>query len=163
MKVVTAGFDSYRDSLYRRQLESGASSTSQTMFSIVTDSGIDFTNTFSREKPDRLADTGAGVAIADYDSDGEVDIYLLAAEGPNKLFRGLGDFKFEDVTDAAGVDGSIGKKDTISTGASFADVDNDGDLDLLVCNMNDLDILYINRGDGTFKDCLLYTSDAADE
>lgn len=152
MKVVTAGFDSYRDSLYRRQLKSDTSSTSQKMFSIVTDSGIDFTNTFSREKPDRLADTGAGVAIADYDSDGEVDIYLLAAEGPNKLFRGLGDFKFEDVTDAAGVDGSIGKKDTISTGASFADVDNDGDLDLLVCNMNDLDILYINRGDGTFKD-----------
>ena len=83
MKVVTAGFDSYRDSLYRRQLKSDTSSTSQKMFSIVTDSGIDFTNTFSREKPDRLADTGAGVAIADYDSDGEVDIYLLAAEGPN--------------------------------------------------------------------------------
>ena len=152
MKVVTTGFDSFRDSLYRRQLESGASSTSQTMFSIVSDSGIDFTNDFSRANPNRLAETGAGVAIADYDGDGEVDIYLMAAEGPNKLFRGLGDFKFEDVTDAAGVDGSVGSKDTISTGASFADVDNDGDLDLFVCNMNDLDILYVNRGDGTFKD-----------
>jgi hypothetical protein len=92
------------------------------------------------------------VAIADYDNDGQADIYLLALEGSNRLFRGLGDFKFEDVTEQAGVDGTVLGQNAWGSGASFADVDNDGDLDLFVCNMNSADVLYINNGDGTFKD-----------
>ena len=138
-------------SLLRKRLESNDASTG-TRFVQVDDSGIGFTNTFPRKRPNRLIETGAGVAIADYDGDGEADVYLLATEGPNKLFRGLGNFKFEDVTDTAGVDGTVDGKPAWGAGASFADVDNDGDLDLLVCNMGSRDLLYINQGDGTFSE-----------
>lgn len=148
----TPGFDVFSENLFKKKFDSSPGSQATTRFAKVTDSGIQFTNTLPRDNPNRLAETGSGVAIADYDGDGEVDVYLLAVDGPNKLFRGLGDFKFEDVTEAAGVDGSVGNKDAWAAGASFADVDNDGDLDLFVGNMTSTDILYINQGDGTFKD-----------
>ncbi|QEG23703.1 FG-GAP-like repeat-containing protein [Mariniblastus fucicola] len=152
--VATDGFDPFRDGLLRRKLNSANASAdsakAKTQFSLVLDSGIEFTNTFPRNKNNRLIETGSGVAIGDYDGDGEADVYLLAAEGPNKLYRGLGGFKFEDVTATAGVDGSTLGNDALAAGASFADVDNDGDLDLFVCNMASADLLYINQGDGTF-------------
>tara|TARA_Y100001968_G_scaffold740_1_gene578 strand:- start:8572 stop:10464 length:1893 start_codon:yes stop_codon:yes gene_type:complete len=73
---------------------------------------------------------GMGVAIGDYDNDALPDIYLTAV-GANRLFRNLGNGKFVDVTYQAGVAGS---DDEWSTSAAFADIDNDGDLDLFVCN-----------------------------
>ena len=54
--------------------------------------------------------------------------------------------QFEDVTARAGVDGG----DAWGTGATFTDVDNDGNLDLFVCNLASPNLLYMNRGDGTF-------------
>ena len=148
-----AGFEAVPSNtdLYRKPLTSVAK-TGTTDFTRVTNSGIEFTNIFPPDKADRLIETGAGVAIADYDGDGEVDVYLLATEGPNKLYRGLGGFKFEDVTEKAGVAGEVDGQDAWAAGASFADVDNDGDLDLFVCNMGSDDLLYINSGDGTFVD-----------
>ena len=73
---------------------------------------------------------GMGVAIGDYDNDALPDIYLTAV-GANRLFRNLGNGKFVDVTYQAGV---AGTDDEWSTSAAFADIDNDGDLDLFVCN-----------------------------
>ncbi len=73
---------------------------------------------------------GVGVAIGDYDNDALPDIYLTAV-GANRLFRNLGNGKFVDVTYQAGV---AGTDDEWSTSAAFADIDNDGDLDLFVCN-----------------------------
>lgn len=70
---------------------------------------------------------GMGLAAADYDNDGDTDLYVTAL-GPNKLFRNAGG-KFEDVTAKAGV-GDPG----FSTGAAFFDPDKDGDLDLFVAN-----------------------------
>ena len=90
------------------------------------------------------------MALGDYDSDGQVDVYLVSTDGPNRMYRGLGDFKFEDVTDKLEVDGSIDGVDVWGSGASFADVDNDGNLDLFVCNMSARNLLYVNQGDGTF-------------
>jgi hypothetical protein len=73
---------------------------------------------------------GMGAATGDFDNDGRVDVFISAV-GPNRLFRNVGDGKFEDVTDAAGVAG--GEKEW-STSCGFFDYDNDGDLDLFVCN-----------------------------
>jgi len=72
---------------------------------------------------------GMGVAVGDYDNDGDEDVFLSAL-GPNKLFRNTGG-KFEDVTADAGV-GSA--PHAWSTSCGFFDADNDGDLDLFVCN-----------------------------
>ena len=73
-----------------------------------------------------ILENGSGVALGDVDGDRKCDIYFCRLEGPNVLYRNLGDWKFEDVTASAGVacDGQW------STGAVFADVDGDGDLDL---------------------------------
>lgn len=73
---------------------------------------------------------GMGVACGDYDNDGRVDVFVTAVGG-NHLFRNLGSGKFVDVTTAAGV-GGTGKD--WSTSAAFFDYDNDGRLDLFVCN-----------------------------
>ena len=71
---------------------------------------------------------GLGVAVADYDNDGNQDIYITCV-GPNRLFRNLGGGKFADVTARAGV-GDPG----FSTSAAWFDYDNDGKLDLFVGN-----------------------------
>jgi len=70
---------------------------------------------------------GLGVASADYDNDGLVDLYVTAL-GRNRLFRNLGGLRFADVTDRAGV-GDSG----VSTCAAWFDYDRDGRLDLFVC------------------------------
>jgi enediyne biosynthesis protein E4 len=115
---------------------------------------------------------GLGVAAADFDNDGDVDIYLTAL-GPDRLFRNMGGGRFEDVTARAGV-GDPG----FSTSAVWFDYDRDGRLDLFVANYVDwspekdlfctLDgrtksyctpesykgqspTLYRNNGDGTFE------------
>ena len=73
---------------------------------------------------------GMGVAVGDYDNDGLVDVFITAT-GMNRLFRNVGEGKFADVTAHAGVGGS---SDEWSTSGAFIDYDNDGDLDLFVCN-----------------------------
>jgi len=90
---------------------------------------------------------GSGVALGDVDGDGWTDIYFAQLDGPNKLYKNEGGFKFKDITDSAGV----AHPNTFSTSAIFADVDGDGDLDLLVGSIASKNILYINDGKGHFK------------
>lgn len=73
---------------------------------------------------------GMGVACGDYDNDGLVDVFLSAV-GPNRLFKNLGGGRFRDVTDSANVAGDANEW---STSSGWFDLDNDGDLDLLVAN-----------------------------
>lgn len=73
---------------------------------------------------------GMGVAVGDFDADGKVDVFVTAV-GPNQLFRNLGEGRFENVTQKAGV---AGDSDRWSTSAGWFDFDNDADLDLFVCN-----------------------------
>jgi len=73
---------------------------------------------------------GMGVAVGDYDGDGWSDLFITAV-GENKLLRNNKGSGFEDVTAAQNV---AGTSDAWSTSAAFFDYDNDGDLDLFVCN-----------------------------
>ncbi|MYK01108.1 MAG: VCBS repeat-containing protein, partial [Gemmatimonadales bacterium] len=91
---------------------------------------------------------GSGVAAGDVDGDGRVDLYLARMDGPNHLYRNLGGWRFEDIAGEAGV-AAAGR---FSTGAVFADVDGDGDLDLLVNALGGPNALYVNDGTGHFTD-----------
>ncbi len=116
---------------------------------------------------------GLGVAVGDYDNDGDQDIYLNNY-GPNVLYCNNGNGTFTDVTKQAGVDNGF----QVGAGACFFDMDKDGDLDLYVSIYLDFsyekhistttrgypvyanprfylplpDALYLNNGDGTFTD-----------
>lgn len=86
-----------------------------------------------------------GVAVGDYDGDGRDDIFMGQAAGlPSRLFRNQGDGTFKDVSEEAG----ITLLDAVST-ALFADVDNDGDEDLVVITFSQ-PLLFINDGKGHF-------------
>jgi len=78
---------------------------------------------WARYREFSLGAIGTGVAVGDYDGDGRPDIYAVSKTESNRLFRNLGDWRFEEVTDAAGVGGPL---DAWSQGAAFVDVDNDG-------------------------------------
>src|SRR5205085_1754823 len=69
-----------------------------------------------------IYDHGTGLAAADVDGDGRIDIYFVNQLGGCQLWRNLGNGKFENITKSAGV----GLDDKICVGASFADLDNDG-------------------------------------
>ena len=73
---------------------------------------------------------GMGAAVGDYDNDGLVDVFITAV-GDNHLFHNEGNGKFREVTRQAGIGGA---GNDWSTGAAWMDYDNDGDLDLFVCN-----------------------------
>lgn len=88
-----------------------------------------------------------GVALGDFDNDGDDDIYVSKTNSEaNLLFKNLGNFSFVEIGSSAGVDYS-GNTYT----AVWGDLDNDGYLDLYLGNKNEPNILYHNNGDGTFS------------
>ncbi len=93
-------------------------------------------------------DHGSGLAVADVDGDGRSDVYFVNQLGPNQLWRNLGGGRFEDITASAGV----ALEGRIHVGASFADVDNDGDPDLFVTTVKMGNVLFENLGNGRFRD-----------
>jgi len=110
-----------------------------------------------RPGKDHLLDSaGAGAAFLDYDRDGILDVYLVndwridgdrvVERGRNALYRGLPGGRFEDVTDAAGVDGA----GRWGSAVVAADYDDDGWVDLLVTNFGP-NTLYRNLGNGRFE------------
>ncbi len=95
---------------------------------------------------------GTGVAIGDYDGDGRPDIFVVSKTESCRLFRNLGNWKFADVTAKAGVEDKGEAAAIWKQGATFVDVNNDGLLDIHVCRFNAPNLLYVNQGDGTFKE-----------
>ncbi len=112
--------------------------------------GVQFTNVLSpaaaAENQIRL--NGSGVALGDVDGDGWCDLFACALQGPVGLFRNLGDWRFTNVTAEAGLDLPA----NWATGATFADVDGDGDLDLLVNGIGTGTRLFRNDGRGHFAE-----------
>jgi hypothetical protein len=111
----------------------------------------------SKQKEYIVETTSGSVALFDYDNDGKCDIFMLngstinaqlGKEKPPKsaLYRNLGNWKFEDVTDKAGV-----ANERWGMGVAVADYDNDGDADLWISNYG-VSRLYQNNGNGTFTD-----------
>jgi len=101
---------------------------------------------------------GSGVALLDYDGDGDLDVYLVQSAGPNRLFRNernpSGELRFSDQTEASNL-GDTG----YGMGVAVGDYDDDGDPDLFVSNVG-ANRLYRNDG-GTFVDAT--TPDVADD
>ncbi len=93
-------------------------------------------------------DHGNGLSIADVDNDGLYDVYFNTQVGKNMLWRNLGNGKFEDITERAGV----ALASAIGVTSSFADVDNDGDQDLFVTTVRFGNHLFENDGQGRFTD-----------
>ena len=130
---------------------------------VTEEAGIRFKHSYGDHHLTNIVEgTGPGCAFFDYDGDGGLDVYFLngcwlrevndnlgrdlRGKLANALYRNNGDGTFTDVTEKAGV-GDKG----YGMGASAADYDNDGDLDLYVLNYGP-NVLYRNNGDGTFTD-----------
>ncbi|KEO75068.1 VCBS repeat-containing protein [Anditalea andensis] len=131
------------------------------MFSLLSpaETGIHFSNDLEGTEELNILEylyfyNGGGVAVGDVNNDGWVDIYFTSNQGSNKLYINKGNFQFEDITEAAGVNGDGGW----STGVTMADVDGNGFLDIYVCQVGDYKTLsgsnklYMNNGDGTFTE-----------
>jgi len=97
---------------------------------------------------------GGGVAIGDINNDGQPDVFFTANMGPNHLYLNQGEFSFKDISLDAGIEG----RNSWSTGALMVDINNDGLLDIYVCNAGHVEgddqknELYINNGDSTFTE-----------
>jgi hypothetical protein len=120
--------------------------------------GVDFVNELPEDTAFNILNylyyyNGGGVAAGDIDGDGLPDLYFTSNLGPDRLYLNRGDYRFEDITESAGVPGPGGW----TTGVTMADVNGDGRLDIYVSavdylSMHGRNVLYVNDGDRTFTD-----------
>ena len=129
------------------------------LFERVEGSGINFTNTVNNTTDFNIFSyrnfyNGGGCAIGDINNDGLQDVFFTANMGSNKLYLNKGNWQFEDISEKAG----ITEKDKWSTGVVMVDINNDGWLDIYVCNagyqrgMRQENALFINQQDGNFRE-----------
>ena len=120
-------------------------------------SGIDFSNDLVYSNDLNIIEylyfyNGGGVALGDINNDGLDDIYLTANQKPDKLYLNLGNLKFKDITQDAGIE----IDSTWSSGVTMEDVNNDGFLDIYVSKVGNYkqlkahNLLYINQGNNSF-------------
>ena len=121
--------------------------------------GIDFKNELTESLDQNIIAyeyffNGGGIAAGDINNDGLTDLYFTGNMVDCRLYLNRGNLKFEDITQKAGVAGHAGWK----TGATMADVNGDGFIDIYLCYSGKGDSLsrrhqlFINQGNGTFKD-----------
>lgn len=121
-------------------------------------SGIDFSNDLPLDDDLNILNyiyyfNGGGVAVGDINNDGLDDLFFTGNQVSNRLYINLGDLKFKDITREAGL-----HSEGWSTGVSMADINADGWLDIYVCRSGHPDparrknLLYVNKGDGTFTE-----------
>lgn len=130
------------------------------LFELMDKTGINFTNTVTNSKDMNIFTyrnfyNGGGVGIADINNDSLPDVFLTSNMGPNKLFLNKGNFTFEDISAKAGISGN----GEWSTGVVMVDINQDGWLDMYVCNAGQEKMpkgqsnrLYINNRNLTFTD-----------
>lgn len=128
----------------------------QKLFTLLSpvETGIQFTNQLVETDKLHIMNyeylyNGNGIAIGDFNNDGLDDIFFTGNTVKNKLYMNKGNFKFDDITVKAGVEGN----NTWSTGAVAADVNGDGLMDIYVCHSGKFaepsklsNELYINKG-----------------
>lgn len=122
------------------------------------ETGVRFSNTLENKKLNILEYlyyyNGGGVATGDFNNDGLIDLYFTSNEGDNKLYINQGNFRFKDITNEAGVACS----GEWSTGVTLVDINQDGFLDLYVCQVGNYkglrakNRLFVNQGNLTFID-----------
>ncbi len=122
-----------------------------TLFTRLTpeESGITLVHQFPEDANfQRIQDqaSASGVAIGDIDGDELPDIFFTNYTHGNRLYRNLGNWKFEDITGIAGVSG----KGHWGSGPALVDIDNDDDLDIFVAVFDGANLLYLNDGHGVF-------------
>jgi enediyne biosynthesis protein E4 len=121
--------------------------------------GIDFINHLREDDSSNMIEylyfnNGGGVAAGDINNDGLTDLCFTASQGSNKLYLNLGNFRFRDITESAGLEGTGKWK----TGVTMADVNGDGLLDIYICevgsykNLHGINQLFINQGNLKFRD-----------
>lgn len=118
------------------------------------ETGLDFNNklkedTYSNGFFYHYYYNGAGVAVADFNNDGLIDIYFISNLQSNKFFLNKGNLKFIETTKQSNLRGGLG----FSTGVTIVDINNDGLMDIYVCKSGRVKIkeqlrneLYINQG-----------------
>jgi len=127
---------------------------------VSADIGVTVPNTFNdprmwgqRFRELTLGAVETGVAVADFDGDGRLDIFAISKNGPCALYRQVAPFKFEDVAAKAGVALTPTEAAPSSnTGATAVDINQDGRPDLYVSRYDLPNQLFINNGDGTFTE-----------
>ncbi len=129
-----------------------ASAAGKFQFLDAASTGIDFENIW-QQSPATQAALGtsyiaSGVAVGDFDNDGRPDIFLARQQDGGRLYRNMGDMKFQEVTEASGIDPT----NMWSVGAAFVDITNDGALDLYVYGYGCPNRLYVNDGNGHFNE-----------
>ncbi len=137
--------DGYREA----ELNVGANGRSGFTLLRPEQTGVFFTNTMSyaRSEANQNLINGCGVAAGDFDGDGWCDLYFANTDGANGLFRNSGQWRFSDVTAAAGVGCGT---NSASKGVAFADVNGDGRLDLMVGMLGGPNAFFLNQGQGRF-------------
>lgn len=121
--------------------------------------GIQFKNILKEDENSNVLNyayfyNGGGVAVGDVNGDGLQDILFTGNMVRNRLYLNKGNFEFEDITERSGV----AKKQGWCTGATMADINGDGRLDIYICRSADVDgerrknLLFINNGDSTFTE-----------
>jgi hypothetical protein len=113
-------------------------------------SGIGFQNAVSDSAlvRNRYLGQGAGISIGDVDGDSLPDVFMARTEGCSALYRNLGDWKFENIAKASGVEAC----DRHSSGTAFADIDGDGDLDLVLLATEGPNAVFVNDGKAHFTE-----------
>ncbi|WP_445381136.1 VCBS repeat-containing protein [Robiginitalea sp. IMCC43444] len=160
-RIIALGMVLLLGSCAEEQTEGAIPEQEETLFTLLnTDStGVSFVNSVENQKDFNIFKyrnfyNGGGVALGDINNDGLVDIFFTGNMVANRLFLNKGDFRFEDISESAGVTGNK----PWSTGVVMADINADGLLDIYVSNAGNMEgnnhdnDLYINNGDLTFTE-----------
>ena len=159
--AVAPGWSQTAEPLTSTPLAARSRATGATLFSVVPaeSSGVRTENRYADPRmwgelyhEFEIGPIGTGVAIGDYDNDGRPDLFVVAKTESCRLFRNLGDWKFEDVSEKAGIADRGAAAAVWKQGVTFDDVNNDGWLDVYVCRFNAPNLLYLNQQDGTFRE-----------
>lgn len=126
---------------------------SPALFVLQNDSGVHFNNQLSPDPELNILSylyyyNGGGVASADFNNDGLIDLYFTGNQVADQLYINLGELKFQDITKVSGIKNDTGW----TTGVSVVDINNDGLLDIYVCKVGEFktisgqNLLFVNQG-----------------